>query len=507
MAETKFVIVSFDGLRPDLIDEQQTPNLFRFKKVGTTLAAQRTIYPSETRTAFPSLVTGSTAAVHGMVGNKYVDRSVNPQRYIDTADAILLDRLDRESGGRLMSAPTLGELLGRAGKSLAVLATNTPGTTRLFHHKAEAFGHIRLSGHFPEACTPKNVLDDVVARFGPLPPVPSVGEPDIDTQTLITTIFLNYLWPERTPDVTVLSYGEPDTCSHHNGTGAAATRRVIKHCDAEFGRILDWWEAEGRAAGVQIIALSDHGHVTAHTRVSVADCLSEAGFNPGTAPAPDVDVVVVPGQVGALYLADRGSKQLTRLVGALTEFSWVGPVFTAPGNEVEGIVPGTFASSLVMANHERAPDIYFAFRADDSRDRFGLVGGTFYDNARAPGLGVHGGLHPKELASVGIAAGTRFLAGGHVSKVPSGICDIVPTILEALDMKPPATMTGRVLSEVFATRGAFAPLPVSVTQVSEIRSGNRLQRIQRTQVGATVYIDGGWAEATGASATRAMEVA
>ena len=507
MPETKFVIVRFDGLRPDLIDDQQTPNLVRLKKLGTTLAAQRTIYPSETRTAFPSFVTGSTAAVHGMVGNKYVDRSVNPQRYIDTADAVLLDRLDRESGGQLMSAPTLGELLGRAGRSLAVLASNTPGTTRLFHHKAEAFGHVRLSGHFPEACTPKHVLDDVVTRYGPLPPVPPVGEPDLDAQTLITTIFLDYLWPERTPDVTILSYGEPDTCSHHNGTGAAATRRVIKHCDAEFGRILDWWEAEGRAAGVQIIALSDHGHITAHTRVSVADCLSDVGFNPGTAPAPDVDVVVVPGQVGALYLADRSSEQLTRLVGALSEFPWVGPVFTAPGNEIEGVVPGTFASSLVMANHERAPDVYFAFRADDRRDRFGLVGGTFYDNARMPGLGVHGGLHSKELASVGIVAGSKFLAGGHVSKVPSGICDVVPTILEALDMQPPSSMTGRVLSEVLARRSAVAPLLASVTQVSEIRSGGLLQRIQRTQVGSAVYLDGGWAEAAGAGVIKTTEVA
>ncbi|MFE0018304.1 alkaline phosphatase family protein [Mesorhizobium sp. NPDC059054] len=496
MAETKFVIVSFDGLRPDLIDEQQTPNLFRLKKHGTTLASQRTIYPSETRTAFPSLVTAGTAAVHGMVGNKFVDRGASPQRYIDTADAVLLDRLDRESGGRLMTAPTLGELLARAGKSLAVLATNTPGTTRLFHHKAEMFGHVRLSGHFPEACTPKSVLDDAVARFGPLPPVPPAGEPDIDAQTLITTVFLEYLWPERAPDVTVISYGEPDTCSHLNGTGAAATRKVIRHCDAEFGRILDWWEAEGRANGVQIIALSDHGHITAHTRVSVAACLSEAGFHPGTAPVSGVDVVVVPGQVGALYLADRGRKQLARLVGALTEFPWVGPVFTAPGDEVEGVVSGTFASSLVLANHERAPDVYFAFRADDRRDRFGLVGGTFYDSSRSPGLGVHGGLHPKELASVGIVAGTAFLSGGHVSKVPSGICDVVPTILAALDMRPVSGMTGRVLSEVFATRGAFAPPPVSSTEVFETRSGNCLQRVQRTRVEATVYIDGGWVEAT-----------
>ncbi|RUV12652.1 alkaline phosphatase family protein, partial [Mesorhizobium sp. M5C.F.Ca.IN.020.32.2.1] len=149
----KFLIVSFDGLRPDLIAAELTPNLVRLQAQGVTLSKHRTVYPSETRSAFPSLVTGATTNGHGMVGNKYVDRSVSPPRYIDTSDAVLLRKLDLESGGKLMSAATLGEILASEGRSLAVLATNTPGTTRFFHHKAEDFGHVRLSGHFREACT------------------------------------------------------------------------------------------------------------------------------------------------------------------------------------------------------------------------------------------------------------------------------------------------------------------------------------------------------------------
>ncbi|UXN57512.1 alkaline phosphatase family protein [Phyllobacterium zundukense] len=492
----KFLVVSFDGLRPDLIDSAQTPNIARLKALGTSLAAQRTVYPSETRVAFPSLVTGATSSQHGMVGNKYVDRGTTPQRYVDTSDAVLLHRLNRESGGMLMSSPTLGEILGRAGKSLAVLATNTPGTTRFFHHKAEEFGHIRISGHFPEACTPESTLTEITRRFGSLPPVPPQGEPDIEAQTLITSIFLDYLWPEHAPDVTVLSYGEPDTSSHFNGTGGAKTRQVIDHCDAEFGRILDWWEAEGRAAGVQIIVLSDHGHITAHTRVSVADSLTIAGFSPATAPGSGVNVVVVPGQVGALYLTDRSTTQLTRLVEALVEQQWVGPIFTTGKNEVEGMAPGSFASHLVFADHPRAPDVYFCFRADDSVDEFGLVGGTFYDNDRRPGLGVHGGLHPKELASVGIVAGSAFLDGGYVSEIPSGICDITPTILSLVGMASPNSMTGRVLSEVLReprTGGSGSLLPIVGTpQIFETGLKNYSQQLQRTSVDDALYLDGGW---------------
>lgn len=167
-----------------------------------------------------------------------------------------------------MSAPSLGEILAAAGKSLAVLATNSPGTTCLFHHKAEDFGHLRLSGHFREACTPADLLAQIEARVGPLPPEPPKAEPDMSGQDWITEAFLQVVWPEHRPDVTVLSYDEPDITSHFHDTGAAATRSIIAHCARQFGRVPDWWEVEGRAEGVQIIALSDHGHITGHTRVS-----------------------------------------------------------------------------------------------------------------------------------------------------------------------------------------------------------------------------------------------
>ncbi|SJM30229.1 alkaline phosphatase family protein [Mesorhizobium delmotii] len=486
----KVLIVSFDGLRPDLISPELTPNIERVQRIGTTLSRHRTVYPSETRVAFPSLVTGATSNKHGMVGNEYVDRKAVPQLYVDTADARLIDRLNRESNGGLMTVPTLGEILHNAGKSLAVLATNTPGTTRLFNHQAETFGHLRFSGHFREACSPNDLLAQAEAQLGPLPPAPAQGEPDTDGQVWITSAFLDFVWPKLEPDVTILSYGEPDTTSHFHGTGAAATREIISFCDAQFGRVLDWWEAGGKAAGVQIIIASDHGHITAQNRVSVIEELKDAGFNPGPAPDAGVDLVVVPGQVGALYLADRSESNLGCLVEALTERPWCGPIFTAPRNAVEGVAPGSFANSLVFADHERAPDVYFSFRADDKVDEFGLVGSTWYDNARRPGLGVHGGLHPKELAAVGIVAGTAFQNTGQNSDVPSGICDFAPTILHLLEVPIPASMTGRVLTEVLD--GASDPHAVSLEpEVFETGLNAYRQVLRRVRVDQTTYLEGG----------------
>lgn len=121
-----------------------------------------------------------------------------------------------------------------------------------------------------------------------------------------------------------------------------------------------------------------------HTRVSVADSLRRAGFSTSTAPGSGVDAIVVPGQVGAIYLPDRNARNIVRAVEAITSEPWCGPVFTASKNEVEGRAPGTLGLDLVGVAH--APDVAFSFRANDDTDPFGLIGGTYYDNDRGTGL-------------------------------------------------------------------------------------------------------------------------
>ncbi len=345
------------------------------------------------------------------------------------------------------------------------------------------------------------------AEIGPLCPPPPRGEPDRDGQEWITSAFLNFVWPQQQPDVTILSYGEPDTTSHFHGTGSRTTRDTIAFCDAQFGRVLDWWESEGRAAEVQLIAISDHGHVTAHTRVSVAASLKAAGFSTGIAPGTGVDVTVVPGQVGALYLADRSLSNLSHAVEALINEPWCGPIFTRSRNGVEGLASGSFANSLVFADHERAPDVYFAFKADDRIDPFGLAGGTFYDSDRMPGLGVHGGFQAGELLAVGIAAGSVFRCDGATSLIPSDICDLAPTILHALGLPVPATMTGRVLREVLAGASKDDLEPLVEAESYEVGLGSFRQSLRRSIVSERIYLDGGAASNEAVAAPQKLEAA
>ncbi|MDZ5454416.1 hypothetical protein [Labrys sp. ZIDIC5] len=169
-----------------------------------------------------------------------------------------------------------------------------------------------------------------------------------------------------------------------------------------------------------------------------------------------------------------------------------GPIFTRAKNDVEGIAPGSLGRHLVLADHRRAPDVSFAFRADDRLDPFGLIGGTFYDSELPRHLGVHGGLHRKELAALGIVAGSAFPASGTVSHLPTSICDLTPTILHILGITGPDTMSSRVLHEVLAG-GPEAQTSLQ-SQVFETKLGSFHQTLRRTLIGNTIYLDTASAE-------------
>src|SRR5262249_44266559 len=206
-----------------------------------------------------------------------------------------------------------------------VLASNSAGATRLLNHKARKLGHVAVSGHHPHVATSTEMLASIEARLGPPPAPEPKGTPDLAAQKWMTSAFLEVVWPEIMPDVTILSYNEPDFSSHYSGTAAPATLQAIAFADAQFGRVLDWWEAEGRLAGVQVIVASDHGDLTANRRADVGEVLATVGLRCGRAGEPDVDAILIPSQAGALYLREPSDDIVRRAVAAMMEAPWCGP--------------------------------------------------------------------------------------------------------------------------------------------------------------------------------------
>ena len=81
---TRVIMVALDGMRPDMVDAAATPNLFALAAEGTRFANARSVFPSETRVATPSFITGCRPGAHGMVANTVFDASVAPDRLLRT---------------------------------------------------------------------------------------------------------------------------------------------------------------------------------------------------------------------------------------------------------------------------------------------------------------------------------------------------------------------------------------------------------------------------------------
>ncbi len=123
--ELRFLIVAFDGLRPDMVRDDIAPNLVAFRREGVHFQDCRSVFPSETRVNQATLVTGCHPAGHGIVANKFVEAEYGG--YLNTTDFEQLTTANEVLNGELLTVPSLGEVLHASGGSLAVIGCGTAG--------------------------------------------------------------------------------------------------------------------------------------------------------------------------------------------------------------------------------------------------------------------------------------------------------------------------------------------------------------------------------------------
>ena len=299
-ARKRFLIVAFDGLRPDMVTPATMPVLHSFGRDGVRFDRARAVFPTETRVNQATLVTGAWPGRHGIVGNRFCDPVASPNALINSGDEDQLRAADAVLGGRIITAPSLGEILAGHDRSLAVIGSGTAGGTRMLNHTAERTGQFRFSLYQPDVSVPRSRIDAILERFGPIPPAEI---PSTDRLTYATDVCLDYVMPEVDADVTILWFFEPDLSSHHRGIGTRECRQALAHADRQLARILEWRERSDLGRGLQIATLSDHGHLSMRgDAIALGDSLRSAGFAAGDRHGDGVDVVSFCGDAGGIYV-------------------------------------------------------------------------------------------------------------------------------------------------------------------------------------------------------------
>jgi sugar phosphate isomerase/epimerase len=309
----RVVVCVFDGLRPDLVSAERTPNLARFAGTATWFREARSVFPSMTRVATTSIATGAPPAVHGIVGNAFLFPQATRSHVIDTSRADDIALAERATGGGFVAVPTFADCLAREGCQVAVVHTGSAGSAHLINPRARANGHWTFSVLGRDHTGTPEAVDEVVARFGPLPPRELPRYEEID---YATTVFVERVLSELRSSVSLIWFNEPDTSFHYRGIGSPDSLAILRHVDAAFGRVLEWIGAQPDRDRYAVIAASDHGQISTTEQVDVAQLLKGAGHRAVWGGVRDLDgaeLCLTGGNMGEIRILDGGERRRDRV--------------------------------------------------------------------------------------------------------------------------------------------------------------------------------------------------
>src|SRR6516165_6023877 len=125
------IVLVLDGLRPDAITAEETPNLWKLRREGVDFVNSHSVFPTVTRVNATAISTGTTPGRNGMVGNSIYVRAVDPRHAFSNDDHKLLLRLDEVTGGGMVLAKSLGEILQESGRRLVTVSSRSTGSALL----------------------------------------------------------------------------------------------------------------------------------------------------------------------------------------------------------------------------------------------------------------------------------------------------------------------------------------------------------------------------------------
>jgi predicted AlkP superfamily pyrophosphatase or phosphodiesterase len=479
--ERHVVVVVWDGMRPDLVSEQNTPMLWKLARQGVIFRNHHSVYPSATMVNGTTMVTGVYPGNSGIIANHVYRPDIDPHQAVDVELKPVVEKGDEISRGKYIAVPTIAELLQRVGRSTAIAAAKTVGL--LLDRNPVDGGANNNATLFAGKALPGAALAAITDKLGPFPSTHLQQDP------WTTKALIDVLWKDGVPAFSILWLGEPDLTQHETAPGAPAALAAIKSADENLAAILSALDKRKARETTDVFVVSDHGFSTIRRSIDLRKILNDASFAATTefSGEPKPGDIMLAGNGGSVlfYVIGHEGTVTRRLVEFLQQSDFAGVIFTKEP------VQGTFDLGQAEIRNDHAADIVMSFRWDDSKNQFGIPGMIDADWQRAAGKGTHATLSRFDMHNTLIAAGPD-LKRGETNDLPTGNVDLAPTILHILGIKPPAKIDGRILSEAM---NEAIPSQKAETKTIEATkrfpSGTWRQSVQISRVGSTVYLDQG----------------
>ncbi|MFL6588615.1 MAG: alkaline phosphatase family protein [Chthoniobacterales bacterium] len=480
------VVVVWDGMRPDFVTENRTPTLWKLAQEGVIFRHHHSIYPTATNVNGAAIATGVCPNRNTLLANREFRPGIDPRRPFENAEAPIIAKADEVTGGKYIAAPTLAEIITKAGRRTAVAGTKS---VVLLHDRHAEFTNASLKDvtRFAAAPMPAELREATVRLLGPflIEPRATNDERNNYAARALTEV----MWRDGIPAFSLLWLSDPDMTQHEFAPGAEPCLAAIQSSDRKLALVLDALAKKNARESTDVFVVSDHGFSTIERAIDFPAELRKAGFDAVSEfhDAPKTGQVMVVGNGGSIlfYVVGHEPAVTGHLVEWLQRSDFAGVIFAREKFE------GTFSLETVRANSPEAPDVLVALRWNKNTNRFGVPGQIVTDSARGPGQGSHATLSDFDVHNTLVVAGPDFRKR-EATALPSSNVDIAPTVLHILGLEPPAKLDGRVLVEAMEEKAERTEVLTKTLPANrQFPSGAWQQYLRVSLVGETVYIDEG----------------
>ncbi len=489
------VVVVWDGMRPDFVSAQWTPQLYDLAQQGTFFKNHHSIYVTSTEVNGTALATGVFPNRSGIIANSEYRPDIGWLGPNATEGLEMVRRGDLATGGKYIAVPTMAEIVQAAGHPTAVAGTKP---VALLHDRmqrkssgASKDSIVLYNGRImPSSLEEATVAVNDKKKF-PTNTVPNTGRDEWTVKALREVV-----WKKGVPKLSVVWLSEPDASQHNASPGSDNALAALESSDKRLGSIIKFLEDKKIREKTDIMVVSDHGFSTIARGFDLADILKKQGFQAAKkfddAESGDVMVVGLGGSA-MLYVVDRQEEIIRDLVAFLQSSEFAGVIFSRIPIE------GTFPLSVVRLDPTNTmPDIVVSFKWAEDKNEFSAPGYVLSEGGKR-NAGTHASLSRFDVHNTLIANGPSFRKG-FISGLPSSNVDVAPTVLAILGISSPAPMDGRVLSEALVNGQAPAGSPKTETMRATREIGLRRweQYLKTTTFGGAFYVE----EGNGASVLR-----
>ena len=292
----------WDGLRPDFVTAERTPNLFEMANEGVRFARHHSVYSTITMVDAATIPTGEPPGSTTILGDEVslVPRCARTRSLRRPANHGLISRstwktrpCSQRLTGRISSTARCsvpnrsGSRSGRAGGYVAIVGKKGP--TYTFDDSVTgdpAMGGPIAANNFIF------VSDDLVAPpslKSELQPAPARSANESVTYGMRDTYFAQIVTGRALPEAKAAALGghpalvvfwqhNPDMTQHHRGLGTQANLDALKISDANLASIRYAIAKLGIADRTDLMVVSDHGFATIRAIVPLAQLLVARGL-------------------------------------------------------------------------------------------------------------------------------------------------------------------------------------------------------------------------------------